>query len=229
MISTKHTAPRAWACSAVISDWEPWLASLDFGQAQNHHGLSPGTKAPSTARDAVPRPAWWPQAVLPHHGLSGSSSSFCSPPSLTDVSWGPFPTIFLSLWTLLSTRTAPLQPGFETLLKQLSQPCFAILRVKKMVRGKRFSKLCCTSTCGQGLYTERKKNSYKYYFALWKELSKQLDTNYTLVRNKKQNQDLQRGERIRNENNKTKKHLNFWPAVTFCEASSNGPLRCMTE
>lgn len=66
-----------------------------------------------------------------------------------------------------------------------TQLCFAILRVKKMVRGKRFSRLCCMSTCGQGLYTERKKNSYKYYFALWKELSKQLDTNYTGVRNKK--------------------------------------------
>lgn len=150
--SAPNTTPRVWACSAAISDWEPRLASLDFEQGQNHHGLSPGTKAPSTARDAEPRPAWWPQAVLPHHSLSGgsSSSSFCSPntPSLTDAWWGPFPTIFLSLWTLLSPRTAPLQPGFETLLKQLSQLCFAILRVKKMVRGKRFSRLCCMSTCG---------------------------------------------------------------------------------
>lgn len=110
-----------------------------------------GMAGTTTSWALAPKPqsSWgcWAQmcvvAVLPHPSLSGSSTSFCSPnsPSPTDAWWGPFPTIFHSLWTLLSTRTAPLQPNFETLLKQLSQPCFAVPKVKKMVRGKKFSKL----------------------------------------------------------------------------------------
>lgn len=138
MISTKHATHRAWACSVI---WDRTMAqSLHLGQGWDRHKLGPGTKAPSTAGDAESRLVWGPQAVLPHPSLSGSSSStrFCSPYTPVSLMSHWFPTIFHSLWSLLSTRTAPLQPGFETLLKLLSQPYFAIPRVKKMWEAKVF-------------------------------------------------------------------------------------------
>lgn len=41
---------------AGLFETEPWLASLDLGQEQDHHKLGPGTKATSTAGNAEPRP-----------------------------------------------------------------------------------------------------------------------------------------------------------------------------
>lgn len=93
---------------------------------------------------------------------------------------------------------------------------------------KRFSQLCCTTTYGQRLC--RKEAKQKYYFAMWKDLSEQLDTNYAEVRNKTKIQwDLQRGGRLRNDKHKLIKHLNFQLAVTSCRVCSDGPFCCVPE
>lgn len=98
--------------------------------------------------------------------LAARGVSFCSP-NLTDGWWGLFShpsSLALDDPVHPDAGTVPLQPGFEIPLKQLSQPCFAIMKAMELVRSKRFSKLCCMTTYGQGLYTEKEEKQLQILF-----------------------------------------------------------------
>lgn len=225
----KHAVPKAWACTAFISDCNVTnstrcgtMVAIGPGQpiAQcSEAGRSEDTK-PSPRQSA--------------HTAAAEQHTSCEPLQ----SWHPASHLVGSASHLFSlTLDSPVHLDTGTVsLKYLflRTPKLAIPallcnhRGLEIMTSKKFFKWCSVTTYGQGLCTER--TSCKYYFVKQKtsQNSGVLTTLQSEILKKNQVRFTER-RKDKNEKNKPTKCLNFQPVVTWRTVYSTVPSSCMPE
>lgn len=103
--------------------------------------LAPQHTVADTAGDAEPRPAWWlqPSSHTAAHLAATKGAASAALTTQTSLTAGRgcylhFSSPALDSPIRLDAGTVPLQTSFETPLKKLSQPCFAVMKARKPER-----------------------------------------------------------------------------------------------